>query len=173
MHHSHSDQITLIRKKLLPSKLGQEYTTLVIPLAILITLSVLIYKELKKANIERGGEEEVEKLRQTEHRMAKIGFVIAVFFLICQTGYSIMNIVEALHINSIWFGTSKTLRSITFLLLAINSSGNFMIYFLHSGCVRKKLVRFFCVKGENETNTNQLVEGEDERTMHAGATHII
>ena len=74
--------------------------------------------------------------------MARIGLIIAVFFLICQTMNAIINILTAVREDDT---LSTWLWVISYLLLTMNSSSNFLIYFLSSGDVKKKLGAFLCV----------------------------
>ena len=110
----------------------------VIHMALLVTLSVLIRRKLGNSIIDRfrGGE-----LRRGERKIARIGFVIAVLFLTCQSIAGVLNVLEFLGTPLPYW-----LWSVAGTFVTVNSSGNFLVYFIHSGDVSHKVFRLLAVK---------------------------
>ena len=83
---------------------------------------------------------EVEAQRSADRRMARIGLVISVIFIVCQTGKCLRNIVILVNPPLVFPGW---VWALSHLLPVINSSTNFLVYFTHSGGFRRKIRRFF------------------------------
>ena len=75
--------------------------TTILPMLVLIILSVLIHKELNRGGGAHrrgsGGGVEDQQLKQTERRMARVGIVISIVFLVCQPVKGFQNIMEAVE----------------------------------------------------------------------------
>ena len=76
--------------------------TTILPMLVLITLSILIHKELNRGGggaqrRECGGGVEDQQLKRTERRMARVGIVISIVFLVCQPVKGFQNIMEAVE----------------------------------------------------------------------------
>ena len=114
-----------------------------IPAIILILLSVLIKKELNSScDAFRSGDEEA--VGENERRTARIGYLIGCLFLLCQTINMFINIMSAFRLGNL---LPQWLWSLAYLLLCFNSTCNFLIYFINSGGVLKK-VRKLCCKAQ-------------------------
>ena len=131
----------------------------VIPTVLLVTLSVLIRRELSNPIIDRSGGGE---LRRGERKVARIGFVIAVLFLACQSISAVLNVLEVLGTPLPYW-----LWSVASMFVTVNSSGNFLVYFLHSGDVSDKVFRLLGVKRRSGATGCQ---GAVDRSGTGGAT---
>ena len=132
-----------------------------LPLVQLIILAILIRRELKRPKAIRNGlaENVLKQVEKMERRMAKIGFIIVLVFIICQTpqglnwffclidsdknGYDVLLQLypQLNYLNDDWI---KYFLSIAGILTNVNSCVNFIIYFMHGGNVKEKIVNFCC-----------------------------
>ena len=112
---------------------------ILIPVVILITVSILLCNGLRRFKSSR-----TEELNDTEQRMARIGFVIVIIFIICHSVR--VTTICSFHIldfnnrpiadRPYWY---RLLMNINPSPLILNSSVNFLVYFLHTGKVKEAL----------------------------------
>ena len=143
-----------------------------LPLVQLIILAILIRRELKRPKAIRNGlaENVLKQVEKMERRMAKIGFIIVLVFIICQTPqglYTFLCLIdsdkstfrELLHIPHYHYDDWTVYLAMAMALVHLNSCVNFIIYFMHGANVKEKMVNFCCWKKDRKTETRGPLPG--------------
>ena len=101
-----------------------------------------------------------------ERRLARVGFIIIIVFIVCQTAGILEDILLEVDLamdfkmgfrrgeEQFYLGQSNdwtaVVVSVAFLLVSINHGINFLIYFFHGGNPTRKLPRLFCTTRDEE-----------------------
>ena len=126
----------------------------VIPISVLIILGILIRRELNNSIVDRTGGAE---LGQAERKITRVGFIIAALFIFCQLLAGVLDLLEVIGLPF-----PDWLWSVDCMFITINSSANFLVYFINSGDVRKKVFNLLGLEKHDEADLPQR-RGEVER----------
>ena len=135
-----------------------------LPLGQLIILAILIRRELKRPKAVRSGlaEQDLEQVERMERRMAKIGFIIVLVFIICQTPQGLNSFLFLIDSDKNVYQQMTHIDLQQFLgggFIVLNSCVNFIIYFMHGANVKEKMVNFCCWKKDRKTETRGPLPG--------------
>jgi len=130
-----------------------------LPLALLLTLNSFIYARLAtlRSRMRRSQE---GTLRRRERRMARISLLIVLIFVICHTLKTVPSIFELFGKEPREVAGCNLLILITHLLLAINSSVNFLIYNFASGREVRRMLMLPCTQTRPTLSTQESEVGD-------------
>jgi len=130
-----------------------------LPLALLLSLNSFIYARLATLRSRMRRTQE-GTLRRRERRMARISLLIVLIFVICHTLKTVPSIFELFGKDPREVAGCSVLTLVTHLLLATNSSVNFLVYYLGSGREVRRLFMLPCTKNLPTLSTQESEVGD-------------
>ncbi|KAK4881135.1 hypothetical protein RN001_004454 [Aquatica leii] len=143
-----------------------------LPFGSLAVLNAAIYKQVRKANMER---QRLSRLQRREIGLATMLLFVVLVFFICNLLPLVNNIIESFHFNMDQTTKVHFIKTSN-LLVTLNSSVNFIIYVIFGEKFKRLFLRLFCSHGffsptgrdspdGATTNDDSLVSNGDRQSL--------
>lgn len=122
-----------------------------VPFGSLAVLNAAIYKQVRKANMER---QRLSRLQRREIGLATMLLFVVLVFFICNLLPLVNNIIESFHIQLDQITKVHIIKTSN-LFVTINSSVNFIIYVIFGEKFQRLFLRLFCSHGLFSSSTGR------------------
>ncbi|KAB0801399.1 hypothetical protein PPYR_05753 [Photinus pyralis] len=123
----------------------------VVPFGSLAVLNAAIYKQVRKANMER---QRLSRLQRREIGLATMLLFVVLVFFICNLLPLVNNIIESFHFQLDQITKVHIIKTSN-LFVTINSSVNFIIYVIFGEKFQRLFLRLFCSHGFFSSSTGR------------------
>lgn len=142
----------------------------ILPLGLLIFLNIRLIRQIRRAKATQQSLAPVRRCQRTggqgidkESTSVTLNVIaIVTVFMVCQTPDFLLNVLSYPGLNLWSYKTHTEIRSVVYIFLALNSSVNFIIYYLFHRSVRKNVIIMCCSK----KCAQRLLENQNTKFRH-------